>query len=437
MNLSAAWDNEAFVSVHLVQKILVAAGLVNETGIAGWYPEFPIKIPRAVSSNLKKKADFLIEDVTRNIKFLIEVKSAKVPLNESARFQLGMYLRYSKIRFGILINPLALEIYEWIGDQPRLKIKYVIENPHEVEPMAQFLDLFLENISMRVIAIHASKGGVGKTTLTFNIAFELARQGKKILVVDLDEQANASLVLGVNKANEMDKASTPEKIEHILKSLEERPQLISFLCNCIEDDFDCRQYLYPTPFNTDGTLKDGLIDVLPSSYKTEPAQIESRPRSDELLKRGLQELTGVYDYVLVDTPPTYHRITANGFLAARYLVIPSQMEYLSVYGVRRPVDYLNKLKKMTGEKKQIVGIVPMMTENTKLNSKFSELVKSTFKSIPMLPEIKRSTYIGQAMHQRLPLSLFAETNKQAYSSAQQFIELTQAIVERIELLESK
>ena len=104
---------------------------------------------------------------------------------------------------------------------------------------------------------------------------------------------------------------------------------------------------------------------------------------------------------------------------------------------RRPVKYLKRLEKTSGERKEVIGIVPMMTQNTRLNDKINELVKKTFKSIPMLPDIRRSTVIGQAMHERLPLSLYAETHRQAYSSAQQFIELTQAIVERIKILDSK
>jgi chromosome partitioning protein len=244
-------------------------------------------------------------------------------------------------------------------------------------------------------------------------------------------------VLGVNKANEIDKASTPEKVEHILESLEERQQLIDFLKNCVEDEFNYHDCIYPSPFNATLEREGGKIDVLPSSYKTEPAQIENRPQSDLLLKTGLRDVVGDYDYVLIDTPPTYHRITANGFLAAQYIIIPSQMEYLSLYGVRRPVKYLKRLEKTSGEQKEVVGIVPMMTENTKLNDNINSLIKKSFQSIRILPEIKRSTVIGQAMHKRLPLSLFAETNRQAYSSAQQFIELTQAIVEHIEFLESK
>jgi len=82
---------------------------------------------------------------------------------------------------------------------------------------------------MRTIAIHTSKGGVGKTTLVVNIAYELARQGNRVLVVDLDDQANASLSLGVNKADEIEKVSTLREFRQILDSFKDRKEVIDFL----------------------------------------------------------------------------------------------------------------------------------------------------------------------------------------------------------------
>ncbi len=440
MSLSPKWDNEAYVSVHLVQEMLIHAGIPKKLGsMSCWHPEFRIKMPKIDGSGFtEKKVDFLIEDHTRHVNFLIEIKSAKQRISDAARFQLvEKYLYRSNIKFGVLIDPFSIEIYEYGQIQPKATLK--IEDPNHIEPIANFLKKFLETLKMRTIAIHTSKGGVGKTTLTINMAYELAKQGNRVLVVDLDDQANASLSLGVNKADEIDAASSLKKVEEILDSFEDRQELIEFLLECVLDDFDYRSYIYPSSFNSHlNRTNDGFIDVLPGSYKTQPHELERKPFADNRLNKGLQKLAGKYDYCLIDTPPTYNRITWNGIYAAQYIVIPSQMEYLSVYGIRNPIKQTREVREDTEDARAVIlGIVPMMTDNTKINKTVLKLVKKTFDKIPILPELKRATDIREASHQRIPLSLLAENKPAAGSVAKQMANLTHNVVEKINSLETK
>jgi chromosome partitioning protein len=439
MPLSSEWDNEAYVSVHLVQEMLIQAGLPKKIGTSTcWHPEFRIKVPKIEGSGLtEKKVDFLIEDHTRYINFLIEIKSAKQRINDAARFQLlEKYLYRSNIKWGVLIDPFLCEIYEYGQSKP--KAKFEIENPTHIEPIANFLRTFLDTLKMRTIAIHTSKGGVGKTSLVVNMAYELAKQGNRVLVVDLDDQANASLSLGVNKTDEIDNASSLEEVEEILGSFEERQELIEFLLECVDEDFDYQKYIYPSSFNkhlNEGS--EGLIDVLPSSYKTQPHELERKPLAEKRLDKGLQKLSCEYDYCLIDTPPIYNRITWNGVFAAQYIIIPSQMEYLSAYGIRNPVKQTREVREETEDTRgKILGIVPMMTDNTKINKTILELVKKTFHNIPILSEVKRATDVREASHQRIPLSLLAEHKPPAGGVAKQLADLTREIVERIDSLES-
>jgi chromosome partitioning protein len=262
--LSSEWNNEAYVSLHLVQTMLEMAGLPRNSSYSHWHPQFKIYVH---SSETKKPADFLIEDFRRYVNFLIEVKSAVNRIDDTARFQLKMYLENSGIKFGFLVDPFLVEIYELNQLQWKLLNSHNIQNPHNVRPVADFMRNFLETVKMRTIAIHTSKGGVGKTTLTVNIAFELAKMGNRVLVIDLDDQANSSLYLGANRAGELDKANTIEEFDEILKSFEDRKEVIDFLGLDFNKPTDYRQYMYLNAFNEYVYLPhNGKIDVLRSSY---------------------------------------------------------------------------------------------------------------------------------------------------------------------------
>jgi hypothetical protein len=110
--LSKEWSNEAYVSLHLVQSLLKSAGL-NEQGGSHWFPQFSIKFPVSLTGVRFKKVDFLIEDYARQVKFLIEVKTSKTRIDDASRNQISDYMRYSGVRFGFLIDPYTIEVYEF------------------------------------------------------------------------------------------------------------------------------------------------------------------------------------------------------------------------------------------------------------------------------------------------------------------------------------
>ncbi|MGJ3249635.1 MAG: CHAT domain-containing protein [Elainellaceae cyanobacterium] len=151
IQLTSQWDNEAYVSLHLVQEVLEQAGLPRKSLQCHWYPQFRIKTKSVNkfgnSQEIFKPVDFLIEDVKRDIKFLIEVKSAKNKVDDSARFQLRSYLQQSKLRHGVLIDPFKLEIYEFHDGRFKLKEIYDIGNPEHLQPVAMFLKNYLDSIS--------------------------------------------------------------------------------------------------------------------------------------------------------------------------------------------------------------------------------------------------------------------------------------------------
>lgn len=443
--LSSEWNNEAYVSLHLVQTMLEKAGLPRKSGYSHWIPEFKIKVPKLTETGslvwVQKEVDFFVEDFSRHINFLVEIKTAQTKINDDARIQLETYLKYSNTKFGVLIDPFLIEIYEFTQWQSKLRCKFHIQSPEKVQCVADFLKTFLDTAKMRTIAIHTSKGGVGKTTLVVNIAYELAKIGHRVLVVDLDNQGNASLSLGVNNADMIDKASKLEEVEKILEELENRKELIDFLKDFTTSGFNYKDYIKPSSLNTILSTSGcaGKLDVLPSSYKTDDAVIAriDDPFPQLRLNKALQKsgVAGDYDYVIIDTPPSFTLVGKNGLCAAQYILIPSQMEYLSVYGIRTPIKVAKEIQANMSKRGIILGIVPMMIENVKLHTTIKQLVQKRFKDITILPEIKRSTYIGQASCARQPVSLFAERNNNAGNVAMQFANLTKEIVKRINQIE--
>jgi chromosome partitioning protein len=294
---------------------------------------------------------------------------------------------------------------------------------------------------MRTIAIHTSKGGVGKTTLVVNIAYELARQGNRVLVVDLDDQANASLSLGVNKADEIEKVSTVREFRKILDSFKDRKEVIDFLQK--EEYESAEEYMtciYPASnwFRIESE-EGGKIDVLPGSYRTAPEQLPKSPVAAKFLNIRIQKLATEYDYVIMDTAPSYNVITWNALYAAKYVIIPSQMEYLSAQGIQTTrkniLDVQDDTRKTCGN---ILGIIPMMTDQPgrdNLNNTIQGFIRSSFPDFPIFSKFNRSIYVGKASNERMPLSLYAENETGARKVAEQLRNITDELVERINSLE--
>ena len=305
---------------------------------------------------------------------------------------------------------------------------------------------------MRTIAVHTSKGGVGKTTLTVNISYELAKQGHKVLVIDLDDQANSSLYLGVNKADKFNKAKSIDEFNQILQEFKQRKEVIDFLKADVDSpDFNYREYIIEdSPFNDfiKRTGSPGKIDVLPGSYRTKEDESLAQVAGgggirQNRLYRALQvsEISSVYDYVMIDTPPSLTMVGNNGLYAARYLIIPTQMEYFSVYGVTSVIGNIKKTVQFDtdGKRGKVLGIVPMMTDSRNRINKFAnELLRQTLPpEVTIFPEIKRATYFADAAKDHRPISILAEKKAIAGTAAMQLLTVVEKLVERIDQEESE
>jgi chromosome partitioning protein len=187
---------------------------------------------------------------------------------------------------------------------------------------------------MRKIAFTNQKGGVGKTTTTVNTGAGLANLGYRVLLVDMDPQANLTYSVKLN-SNRIDK-----NIYHVLKG-----------------DAGVK----------DIVMKHKQFDILPSSIELSGAEMElvNIPAREMLLKDALQEISGNYDFVLIDCPPNLGVLTLNAFTAADELVIVLQSEYLALHGLSKLMDVIQVVQRRLNKNLKVEGILCTLYDNRK------------------------------------------------------------------------
>lgn len=204
---------------------------------------------------------------------------------------------------------------------------------------------------MKIISFINYKGGVGKTTLTANVAAELAFRGRRVLIVDLDPQTNLTLsFIDLNKWLDLDKNKqtikhwydefldadadeslkdliiVPEKVNNVLKDMNSKGyvHLISSHLELINLDMELATRYGG---NTDRTIRSSFLRLF------------------SMLKRGLKEVENDYDLVLIDCPPNFNIVTQNAIIASDMYVVPAKADFLSTLGIDQLVRHIDALTK--------------------------------------------------------------------------------------------
>ena len=242
----------------------------------------------------------------------------------------------------------------------------------------------------RVIAIANRKGGVGKTTTTVNVATAMAAAGKKVLVIDLDPQGNASTSMGVNKKGRM--ASAYEVLIGQAKLSE------AIVWTEIPN-----------------------FSIVPSSADLAGAEIElvDMEKREFALKKAIETQAVNYDYILIDCPPSLGLITINALVAANSVIVPLQCEFLALEGITDLIRNINQIKKVFNPDLELQGVVlTMYDKRNNLTQLVEEDVRNFFGKKVYQTVIPRNVKISEAPSHGKPVLIydFKCPGSQAYIS---------------------
>ena len=230
----------------------------------------------------------------------------------------------------------------------------------------------------RIIAIANQKGGVGKTTTSINLSACLAEQGKKVLVVDIDPQGNATSGLGIDK----------NALENTVYEL--------FIEECNMED--CIQ---------EEALEH--LDLLPSNVNLSGAEIDliGIDGREYILKNLLTDIKDNYDFVIIDCPPSLNILTVNAMVTADTVLVPIQCEYYALEGLSQLIHTINLVKKRLNPELEMEGVVfTMYDARTNLSLEVVENVKRNLKQNVYKTIIPRNIRLAEAPSHGLPINLY-------------------------------
>jgi chromosome partitioning protein len=232
----------------------------------------------------------------------------------------------------------------------------------------------------RIYTLTNQKGGVGKTTTSINLAAYLAQFGQRVLLVDLDPQANATSSLGMDKA-----------------------KVAGGVYDALVDGAAARDFVLHSP-----QLKLALLPSSPALAGAEVELVTTLARESQL-RNALEGLASQYDYLFIDCPPSLGLLTVNGLVAARDgVIIPVQTEYLALEGLGQLTNTLSRVRQALNPRLSIRGLVMTMFDGrASLSQQVVDEVRRHFPGQVFRAIIPRSVRLAEAPSHGLPISVYA------------------------------
>jgi chromosome partitioning protein len=248
----------------------------------------------------------------------------------------------------------------------------------------------------RIIAIANQKGGVGKTTSSVNLGACLAYIGKKVLLVDVDPQGNATSGVGVEKA----------EVTHCIYDI-------------LVEDVEAKKAILPTKVEN--------LSIIPATIQLAGAEIELVPTiSREVrLKRALDDVKHLYDYIIIDCPPSLGLLTINALTASDAVVIPVQCEYYALEGLSQLLNTVRLVQKHLNKELMIDGVLlTMLDARTNLGIQVIEEVKKYFQDKVYRTIIPRNVRLSEAPSHGEPIIIYDPKSR----GAEVYLDLAKEVV---------
>jgi len=238
---------------------------------------------------------------------------------------------------------------------------------------------------VRIISVANQKGGVGKTTTTVNLGASLALMGKKVLLVDIDAQGNATSGMGVRK-----------------------PDVTKDVYDVLVNEIPMEEVILPSSREN--------LDIVPATLQLAGAEIEltSMMARESRLKSALATVKDRYDFILIDCPPSLGHLTINAFTASHSILIPVQCEYYALEGLSQLLNTVRLVQKHFNPTLKIEGVVLTMYDaRTNLGAEVIEEVRRYFQEKVYDTIIPRNIRLSEAPSHGLSIIDYDERSKGA------------------------
>ncbi|HIY58393.1 MAG TPA: AAA family ATPase [Candidatus Tetragenococcus pullicola] len=238
---------------------------------------------------------------------------------------------------------------------------------------------------VRIISVANQKGGVGKTTTTVNLGASLALMGKKVLLVDIDAQGNATSGMGVRK-----------------------PDVTQDVYDVLVNEIPMEEVILPSSREN--------LDIVPATLQLAGAEIEltSMMARESRLKSALATVKDRYDFILIDCPPSLGHLTINAFTASHSILIPVQCEYYALEGLSQLLNTVRLVQKHFNPTLKIEGVVLTMYDaRTNLGAEVIEEVRRYFQEKVYDTIIPRNIRLSEAPSHGLSIIDYDERSKGA------------------------